>query len=115
LVKARELIRAGNHFGAIRYLEKLEKQGVDSLEARALLQQARTELAQNTDTLLATGDSLYREGKVKEALALWQAALAINPFDATARKKSERAMRVLANMDALREEKPPEARPNKAL
>jgi tetratricopeptide (TPR) repeat protein len=104
LGKAQEMMRTGNHFGAVRYLEKMTAKGEGSEESERLLARARAELKRSTEALLSAGDALYREGKVKAALALWQAALSMDPFNRKARSKSERALKVLANMQSLSEE-----------
>lgn len=104
LLKARKLIDDGNLFGAVRVLEKLDREQPGSDEVRFLLSNTRTRLGRDTAKLLEAGDSLYQEGKVKEALAVWQAALALDPFNPLARQKSERALRVLTNMQAIREQ-----------
>jgi tetratricopeptide (TPR) repeat protein len=109
LTKAREMMKSGNHFGAIRYLEKLRVKESNSIELRALLDQAKSNLERDTEKLLSAGDSLYQDGKVEEALALWQAALSLNPYNLPARKKSERALKVLANMRALKLQHEPAA------
>ena len=96
LVKARKLMEMGNYFGAVRYLEKLEHRGTNQEATLTLLQQARSALAHNTDTLLSAGDTLYREGNIEAALAVWEATMAVNPYNLAARKKSEQALKDLS-------------------
>ncbi len=104
LAKAQDLLRSGNPFGAMRTLQAMRREGEESPEIDALLEQARSVLQQSTDRLLSTGDSLYQDGKIKEALALWQAALAMDPFNRPAREKSQRALRILSNIETLQDQ-----------
>ncbi len=111
LIKARELMQMGNPFGAVHHLQRLQENGLDTDESRRLLAQAEEALADSTKILLDAGDMLYRQGKVKEALALWDAALSVDPYNPDARRKSERAARVLFNLEVLDETKVPPASP----
>ncbi len=97
LIKARELIRLGNTYGAIRHLNKLEERGEATPYSRALLQQAKDALARDTLAMLQTGDLLFSEGKPREALALWEAVLNMDPYNDEARHKSELAMREISS------------------
>jgi len=108
MIKAHALLSTGNLFGAIRLLESLHQQQRGSEQSRRLLQRTRSRLDQDTGRLLATGDELYQQGQVKEALAVWQAALGMDPLNADARRKSERALRVLSNMQALQGNRGPD-------
>jgi tetratricopeptide (TPR) repeat protein len=101
LIKAQQLMRDGKHFGAIRQLRKLQESGRGTPASQALLLEAERALSDNTHVLLEAGDRLYHQGRVKEALALWDAALVVDPYNQAAREKSERAARVLSNLEAL--------------
>lgn len=111
LIEAWKLMKAGNHFGAVQYLGNLRKDGLDTDESRRLSAQAESMLAENTRALLEAGDLLYRQGMVKEALALWDAALSVDPYNPDARRKSERAARVLSNLEELDAEQAPAGAP----
>lgn len=103
LLKARELYDEGKYFGSVRLLEKLQNQGNAPEESKQLLQQSQSALEQETLRLLAEGDTHYRDGRVRQALIRWQAALAINPYSQKAREKTERGLKVLGNLQALQE------------
>ena len=102
--KARDLIKAGKYYAAIQLLEKMARKDPSSMATRKLLREARVSLERNMDTMLSTGDRLYRQGRVEEALAVWQGAVEMNPESTPAREKSERALRVLQNINTLREQ-----------
>ncbi len=102
--KARDLIKAGKYYAAIRLLEKMARKDPGSMAIRKLLREARVSLERNMDTMLSTGDRLYRQGRVEEALAVWQVAVEMNPESTPAREKSERALKVLQNINTLREQ-----------
>ncbi len=101
LLKARSLMDQGKYFGAIRQLRKLQDGGRGTADSRDLLEQAQRQLTANTRALLETGDRLYRQGRVKDAMALWETALSLDPYNEEARTKSARAARVLSNLQAL--------------
>ncbi len=101
LLKARQLMQDGKHFGAIRHLKKLQESDRATPASSAMLAEAQEALAANTNALLQAGDRLYHQGRVKEALVLWDAALTADPYNQDARSKSERAARVLSNLEAL--------------
>ncbi len=111
LAEARKLMRDGNHFGAVRQLKQLQENGLDTEESRRLLVQAETAMADGSKALLDAGDLLYSQGKVKAALAAWNAALNLDPNNPDALRKKERATRVLSNLQALEEGKTPPAAP----
>ncbi len=101
LRKALRLIEQGKLFGAVRILENMAQKDRDTVAGRLLLDRTRAELDRETRKMLEAGDQLYREGQVQEALAVWQAALNMDPFNPEARQKSERAMKVLSNLREL--------------
>lgn len=104
VAEVRDLMKAGKYYAAIRLLEEMHAENRDSMVTGNLLREARVSLERNMNTMLSTGDRLYRQGRVKEALAVWQVALEMNPESIPAREKTERALRVLHNINTLREQ-----------
>jgi tetratricopeptide (TPR) repeat protein len=104
VAEARDLMKAGKHYAAILLLDKMLDEDPGSMTALNLLQEAQASLERIMDNMLSTGDRLYRQGRVKGALAVWQAAVEMDPESIPAREKSERALRVLHNINTLREQ-----------
>jgi hypothetical protein len=52
--------------------------------------------------LIVTGDAQYRAEKIHEALATWSEALALDPDNVEVRERTDRANKVLANLEALK-------------
>lgn len=54
------------------------------------------------ENLIVTGDAQYRAEKIHEALATWTEALALDPNNIALRERTDRANKVLANLEALK-------------
>ncbi len=102
LEQARQLFQNSQFDESRKQLNILLREDPDNAEAKQLLATLRTRLESYLDSLLKTGDRMYREGEIEGAKALWQAALNLDPDDARAKEKIERADRVLKNLESLR-------------
>jgi len=91
-------------------LKLLLQEDPENPQAKQLLSQVETRLAAYLENLLKAGDRMYREGEIEGAKALWQAALKLDPNDARAKEKVERAERVLKNLESLRKTEQPKGR-----
>jgi tetratricopeptide (TPR) repeat protein len=52
--------------------------------------------------LIVTGDAQYRAEKINEALKSWSEALALDPHNTEVRERTDRANKVLANLEELK-------------
>jgi tetratricopeptide (TPR) repeat protein len=52
--------------------------------------------------LIVNGDSLYRSDRIHEALKTWSEALSLDPNNAELRERTDRANRVLTNLEELK-------------
>ena len=102
LQQARKFHRANRLNEARKQLNLVLKEDPENKQALQLLSLLKNKLEGYLDNLLKAGDRLYREGEVEGAKAIWQAAYNLDPNDARAREKIERAQRVLENLDTLR-------------
>ncbi len=103
VLKAEQLIRDGKYFGAIRQLSKLEQNGQADTYALQLLKQAQDQLHSISQSMLQAGDEMLQQGKPREALALWEAVLNLDPHNQTARRKIELALHQLGERQSNQE------------
>lgn len=103
LQQAREYFQNGQFNDARNQLKLVLREDPDNDTAKKLLSTVKERLEAYLDSLLKTGDSLYREGEIEGAKAIWQAALKLDPHDTRAKEKIERADRVLKNLESLRQ------------
>ncbi|MDJ0808110.1 MAG: tetratricopeptide repeat protein [Gammaproteobacteria bacterium] len=102
LQHARQLFRSGHYAKARKQLKQLLSEDPDNQAAIKLLAQLQTKVEAYMDSLLKTGDRMYREGEIEGAKAIWQAALNLDPNDVRVKEKIKRADRVLKNLESLR-------------
>jgi tetratricopeptide (TPR) repeat protein len=92
-----------DQFNAARkLLNQVLAEEPSNAEAKKLLTQLETRLEGYLENLLKTGDKLYQQGQIEGAQDIWQAALRLDPENALAKEKLERAQRVLENLENLR-------------
>ncbi|MEN8179578.1 MAG: hypothetical protein ABFS39_13315 [Pseudomonadota bacterium] len=102
LQQAKQLFKHSQFDEARKQLKLLLREDSNNEEAKKLLSQLQAKLESHLDSLLKTGDRMYREGEIEGAKAIWQAALNMDPTDLRAKEKIERADRVLKNLESLR-------------
>ncbi len=68
-----------------------------------LMIQLQTSLEAQVKALLQLGDTLYREGKLRAAIAAWRTVLSLSPEHPEAGAKIQRARHVLEKLERLRQ------------
>jgi len=102
LEEARVLYEKDQFNPARKLLNQVLEEDPGNPQAKEMLSQLETRLQGHLDHLLKTGDKLYQEGEIEGAQNIWQAALRLDPENAVAKEKLERAKRVLENLENLR-------------
>lgn len=101
LVQAKLRVAKGDHAQAMELLEKAERLQPENKQVQEMLAQTQSELRQQSDALFRLGERLYREERIDSAVAIWEAALKLNPADERIRPKIDRARKVLDKLQRL--------------
>lgn len=105
LLKEAELqISKGQYLEAHELLEEILQSSPDNTRALQLFKQLDSTLKGQAEILLSVGDQLYRDGKLEQAVTVWQSLLKLTPDNATVQAKIERAGHVLDKLQSLRKE-----------
>ncbi|MGD8589605.1 MAG: hypothetical protein PVG22_12330, partial [Chromatiales bacterium] len=102
LLEAKRLYEKNQFNPARKLLNQVLEEEPGNPEAKKLLSQLEGRLHGHLENLLKTGDKLYQEGEIEAARDIWEAALQLDPENALAKEKLERANRVLENLESLR-------------
>ncbi len=107
LTQLHEAIAAADLPGAQQALSRLNSLGIQSQELMDLQQALNNAIGAKVDELLEQGNALYRDEKVQEAKAAWEAALALDPTNERVRMSIERADTVLKKLQELQQQQLP--------
>lgn len=110
LTRLHEAIAAADLPGAQLALSKLDSLGIQSRELADLQQALNNAISAKVEELLEQGNALYRDEKVQEAKAAWEAALTLDPANERARMSIERADTVLKKLQELQQQQQPASR-----
>jgi len=102
LADAEKAIDRGAYVDALSKLDKVIEEDPDNADAQRLLSETQTTLGKHVETLVRIGDQLYREEKIAPAVAIWEAALELDPDQQEVTEKIDRARRVLEKLEAIR-------------
>ena len=102
MVEAKVLYEKDQFNLARKLLNQVLAEEPDNPQAVKLLAELESRLQAHLDYLLKTGDKLYQEGQIEGAQEKWEDALRLDPENAVAKEKLERAKRVLENLESLR-------------
>lgn len=102
LQKATELYKKKHLKQAKELLNSILKEDPENEQATKQLTQVNRKLARHLERLFKAGDRLYQDGDIEGAIAIWQAALNLDPSNELAIEKIHRAQRVLENLESLR-------------
>ncbi len=102
LADAEEAIARGAYVNALSKLDKVIEEDPDNADAHRLISETQTTLGKHVETLVRIGDQLYREEKIAAAVAIWGAALELDPDQQEIAEKIDRARRVLEKLEAIR-------------
>lgn len=102
LQKATELYKKKHLKQAKELLNLILKDDPGNEQATKQLTQVNNRLARHLERLFKAGDRLYQDGDIEGAIAIWQAALNLDPSNELALEKIHRAQRVLENLESLR-------------
>ncbi len=103
LRQARALVKAGRYHEARPLLEQVLAAEPDNRAGTGLMIQLQTSLEAQVKALLQLGDTLYREGKLRAAIAAWRTVLSLSPEHPEAGAKIQRARHVLEKLERLRQ------------
>ena len=96
-------MKAGRYHEARPLLQEVLAAEPDNRTATGLMIQLQTSLEAQVKALLQLGDTLYREGKLRAAIAAWQTVLSLSPEQPEAGAKIQRARHVLEKLERLRQ------------
>jgi len=102
LADAETAIDRGAYADGLSKLGKVIEEDPDNADAQRLLSETQTTLGKHVETLVRIGDRLYREEKIAPAVAIWEAALELDPDQQEITEKIDRARRVLEKLEAIR-------------
>jgi len=69
---------------------------------RELLDEVQAALSQQVESLVKLGDRLYREEQIGPAIAVWEAALKLDPNEEGISEKIMRARKVMEKLQHIR-------------
>jgi hypothetical protein len=102
LAEAEDAIQQGAYGDAMSKLDKAAKADPDNPKVRQLRSETRSILDERVTTMVRLGDQLYREEKLVHAVAVWEAALELDPNREEISGKIDRARRVMEKLEAIR-------------
>lgn len=108
MTQLREAIAAADLAQAQLTLSRLTGLGVQSPELTELDHALDNATHAKAEELLEQGNALYRDEKVREAKAAWEAALTLEPDNERARANIERADAVLRKLQELQQKAAPQ-------
>ena len=107
LAKAEKAIQRNDFVDAISSLDKAAREDPDNPKVLQLQSETRAILDQRVTTMVRLGDQLYREEKLVHAVAVWEAALELDPDREEISGKIDRARRVMEKLEAIRSREQP--------
>jgi hypothetical protein len=91
-----------NHSATIKTLNRLLALSPDDKEAKQLLHELKSIQKKHVVELIAMGDSLYRNEKIEQALAVWRAAKNLSENNMELLGKIDRAEKVLGSVNKIK-------------
>ncbi len=107
LAEAEKAVQRGAYGDAMSKLDKAAREDPDNPEIRQLRSETRAILDERVTTMVRLGDQLYREEKLVHAVAVWEAALELDPNREEISGKIDRARRVMEKLEAIRSREQP--------
>jgi tetratricopeptide (TPR) repeat protein len=99
IMLARSHIQARLYFEALVLLEPLLLEDKYDQKVTMLIDEAITGRDLQILQLISHGDKLYRKEKTIEAISIWQQASRLNPKDSSIKRRIERALKVIENLE----------------
>ncbi len=96
--------RQGALTNVMPLLEEALRQDPENREVRTMISETRVALENQAAVLIKLGDRLYRDEQLGSAIAVWRAALKLDPARLEITEKLERALRVNAKLESIRAE-----------
>ena len=87
---------------AMPLLEEALKQDPENVEVRQLINEVQLALENQATVLIKLGDRLYRDEQLGPAIAVWGAALKLDPARLEIADKLDRARRIFAKLESIR-------------
>ena len=87
---------------AMPLLEEALKQDPENVEVRQLINEVQLALENQATVLIKLGDRLYRDEQLGPAIAVWGAALKLDPARLEITDKLDRARRIFAKLESIR-------------
>jgi len=102
LAEAEKAIQRGAYADAMSKLDKAIEKDPDNPKARQIRSDTQSVLDKRVTTMIRLGDQLYREEKLVHAVAVWEAALELDPNREEISGKIDRARRVMEKLETIR-------------
>ncbi|RLA03870.1 MAG: hypothetical protein DRQ47_04335, partial [Gammaproteobacteria bacterium] len=90
------------YYQAVQELQPLLEQKSEDEQVKLLMVEAITGRDMQLLQLVSHGDRLYREEKIKQALAIWQQAALLDPENEEVKQRIRRAKKVINKLQELR-------------
>lgn|GEM_PF-1048107 len=102
LAEAEHDMERGALSSALLKLDEAIRQEPENLQVRELLDEVQAALSQQVESLVKLGDRLYREEQIGPAIAVWEAALKLDPNEEGISEKIMRARKVMEKLQHIR-------------
>jgi len=102
LAEAEHDMERGALSSALLKLDEAIRQEPENLRVRELLDEVQSALSQQVSSLVKLGDRLYREEQIGPAIAVWEAALKLDPNEEGIPEKIMRARKVMEKLQHIR-------------
>ncbi|WP_043315616.1 tetratricopeptide repeat protein [Microbulbifer sp. HZ11] len=101
IAELQQALASGDLVSAQQHIDRLQQKAPQHPQLTPLKSQFNMQLNARVDTALKTGNDLYSQGHIEEALTVWREAEAIAPENVELRANIARAQKLLENLRAL--------------
>lgn len=108
LTAAKKSVEEGSYAMAAKTLDQIETMSPQDSRLHNLRNLLKDNIDKQVEQLVATGDRLYRDEQVDQAVAAWESALDLDPKREDVISKVERAMKIISRLKTLQVQKPEE-------